>query len=84
MYEVTIKSSAERELRKMDRQIKNRLVTAILALADEPRPTGCLKVKSEDNLWRIRIGDWRIGYEIDDNANEVIIVRVGHRSEFYE
>jgi mRNA interferase RelE/StbE len=84
MYEVTINSHAERELRKLDRQIKNRIVTAILALAAEPRPAGCLKVKGENNLWRIRISDWRVGYEIDDGALEITIVRIGHRSEFYD
>ncbi len=60
MYEVKISSRAERELRRLDRNVKNRIVKAILALAQEPRPGGCLKVRSEGNLWRIRVGDWRI------------------------
>jgi mRNA interferase RelE/StbE len=61
-----------------------RIARAFDGLAENPRPVGCLKVKTSEGLWRIRVGDWRIGYEIDDGANEVTIVTVGHRSEFYD
>ena len=84
MYEVIISSHAERELRRLDRSTKNRILPAALALADNPRPHGCLKVKAEGRLWRIRVGDWRIGYEIDDEKHRVKIVTVGHRREFYD
>ena len=73
MYNVTITSRAERELRRLDRPVKNRMVAAILALNSDPRPAGCLKVKSEEGVWRIRIGDWRVGYQIDDANLEVIV-----------
>jgi mRNA interferase RelE/StbE len=59
-------------------------VSAITTLASDPRPQGCLKVRSEEGVWRIRVGDWRIGYQVDDNANEVLVIRIGHRSEFYD
>lgn len=84
MYKVTITSRAERELKRLDRPIKNRIVTTILALSSEPRPAGCLKVKSEEGVWRIRVGDWRIGYQIDDASLEVTVIRIGHRSQFYD
>jgi mRNA interferase RelE/StbE len=84
MYSVPITSRAERELRRLDRPVKNRIVAAVLALNSDPRPTGCLKVKSEEGVWRIRIGDWRVGYQIDDANQEVIVIRIGHRSEFYD
>jgi mRNA interferase RelE/StbE len=84
MYSIQITSRAERELRRLDRQVKNRLTKTILTLANEPRPSGCLKVKTEEGVWRVRVGDWRIGYEIDDAKREVTIIRVGHRSEFYD
>jgi mRNA interferase RelE/StbE len=84
MYSVKITSRAEGELKRLDRPVKNRVVTAILALASEPRPPGCLKVKSAEGVWRIRVGDWRIGYEIDDSLQEVVVIKVGHRSEFYQ
>jgi mRNA interferase RelE/StbE len=70
-------------MKRLDRNLKNRLVTAILALEADPRPEGCLKVKGVEGVWRIRVGDWRIGYEIDDAKQEVTIIRIAHRSEFY-
>jgi mRNA interferase RelE/StbE len=83
MYRVSITSRSERDLRKLDRAIKNRIVKALLSLESNPRPTGCLKVQSEEGVWRIRVGDWRIGYTVNDVAEEVVVVRIGHRSEFY-
>lgn len=84
MFNVIITSRAEKELRQLDRQIKNRVTKAALNLADDPRPAGCLKVKSEEKLWRVRVGDYRIGYEVDDAKREVTIIKVGHRNEFYD
>jgi mRNA interferase RelE/StbE len=84
MYSVTITSRAERELKRLDRPTKNRVVKAILDLASNPRPAGCLKVRSEEGVWRVRVGDWRVGYMIDDAASEVTVIRIAHRSEFYD
>jgi len=84
MYKVVITSHAERELKRLDRPTKNRILPVALALAENPRPHGCLKVKGEEGLWRIRVGDWRIGYRIDDDARTVRIVAVGHRGDFYD
>lgn len=81
---VNISSRAERELKRLDRTIKNRIVTALLALMDDSRPPGCLKIKTSEGLWRIRVGDWRVGYQIDDASATVTIVTIGHRSEFYD
>ena len=84
MYEVVITPHAEREVRRLDRPVKNRILSAVAALADNPRPPGSIKIKSEKNRWRIRVGDWRVGYEINDEARVVRIVAVGHRREFYD
>ena len=84
MFKVSITSSAERDLKRLDRPVKNRIVPAILALASDPRPPGCLKVKSEEGVWRIRVGDWRVGYAVDDGASEILVLKIAHRSEFYE
>lgn len=84
MYNVVITTRAEKELKRLDRQVKNRVVKAVLGLASDPRPPGCLKVKSEEGVWRIRVGDWRIGYAVDDKSSEVTVIRIGHRSEFYD
>lgn len=84
MYKITITRSAEKSLKNLDRSTKNRIVSQILSLADEPRPHGCRKVLSEEGLWRLRIGDWRLGYEINDSDQEITIIRVDHRSSFYD
>jgi mRNA interferase RelE/StbE len=55
-----------------------------MSLGSEPRPPGCVKVRSEEGVWRIRVSDWRVGYLIDDVGQVVTIIRVGHRSEFYD
>ncbi|MDQ1706820.1 MAG: mRNA interferase RelE/StbE [Pyrinomonadaceae bacterium] len=83
MYDVILTARAERELRRLDRSAKNRILPIALALAENPRPHGCLKVKTEESLWRIRVGDWRVGYEIDDEQRVVRIITIGHRREFY-
>ncbi len=84
LYAISFTRGARKDLDKLDRQIIRRIAPAVDALAAEPRPAGCLKVKSEEQLWRIRVGDYRIGYKVNDATREVIIVKVGHRSEFYE
>jgi len=83
-YIVSLSLRAQRETRRLDRQILARIAKAIDSLAENPRPSGCLKVKTAEDLWRIRMGDWRIGYEIDDVARTVTIITVGHRREFYD
>jgi len=84
MFKVSITSRAERELKRLDRPVKNRIVTAIPGLSSDPRPPGCVKVKSEEGVWRVRVGDWRVGSQVDDGASEVLVIRIAHRSEFYE
>lgn len=83
-YSVALSLRAGRETRRLDRQVLARVAKAIDRLVENPRPSGCLKVKNKENLWRIRVGDWRIGYEIDDAARTVTIITVGHRREFYD
>jgi mRNA interferase RelE/StbE len=84
IYSVSLRPRAKKEIRNLDRQILTRISKAIDSLTENPRPPGCLKVKTTEGLWRIRVGDWRIGYEIDDAAQTVIIITIGHRSEFYD
>ena len=83
-YDVSLSKRARRETHKLERQTLARIAKAVDGLAGNPRPPGCLKVKTAEALWRIRVGDWRIGYEVDDQAREVTIVTIGHRSEFYD
>ena len=83
-YSVLLSSSASRDLKRLDRAILMRITSAIGLLANESRPAGCRQIKSEPGLWRIRVGDWRIAYRIDDTAQTVTITRIAHRSEFYD
>lgn len=83
MYEISIIKRAEKDIKKLDRQTKNRVVKIISELAAEPRPAGCRKVLSESGVWRIRVGDWRIGFTVDDDELLITVIRIAHRSEFY-
>jgi len=83
-YDVLFTRRARKDLDRLDRKVVGRIAPVVDALADDPRPPGCLKVKGEESLWRIRVGDWRIGYEINDAAREVTVIRIAHRSEFYD
>jgi mRNA interferase RelE/StbE len=84
MYKISLTRRAEKDLRSLNRSMKNRTVTAISELANDPRPSGCRKIQSEEGVWRIRIGDWRVGYTINDKSREVIVIRIVHRKEFYD
>ena len=83
VYEVLIERSAERDLKSLPTVIYNRIVPRIRALADTPRPAGCHKLAGSKNDWRIRLGDYRIVYEVDDARKLVKIFRVKHRREVY-
>ena len=84
MYEIYLERAAERDLRKLSAETFHRIIARIHALADNPRPPGCRKLAGSDNDWRIRIGDYRVIYEIDDAARNVRIFRVRHRREAYQ
>jgi len=83
VYEVLIERTAERDLRSLPIPIFNRIIPRIRALAETPRPSGCHKLTGSKNDWRIRIGDYRVVYEIDDAQKRVRIFRVRHRREVY-
>jgi len=76
--------SAQRELDALDDPLFTRIDRKILALANDPRPVGSKKIKGYKDSWRIRIGDWRVVYIVDDAAKLVSITRVAHRSEVYQ
>jgi len=82
-YTITFSRSARKELEAVDAPIVNRILPSIEFLAEEPRPKGCLKLHGEENLWRIRIGDYRGVYSINDDERVVDISAVRHRSEAY-
>jgi mRNA interferase RelE/StbE len=65
-YTLEIKRSAQNELDALDDAVFTRIDRKILVLADDPRPTGCKKLKGYKNQWRVRVGEWRVIYVIDD------------------
>ena len=83
MYRVLFASRAERDFRKLGLDVQKRLDPAIQALAGDPRPPGCKKLSGERSLWRIRTGDYRIVYQVEDEQLLVLVVKVGHRREIY-
>ena len=83
MYEVLIERTAEHDLKSLPINLFDRIVPRIKALADNPRPAGCHKLTGSKNDWRIRIGDYRVLYEIDDARKRVRIFRIRHRREVY-
>jgi mRNA interferase RelE/StbE len=83
-YSLDIKRSAQEELDSLADTLFTRIDRKILPLADNPRPAGCKKLKGYKDLWRIRIGDYRVVYGIDDAAKTVTVTHVAHRREVYE
>ena len=83
MYEVYLEAAAERDLRRLPPETFHRILPGIRALAEDPRPPGCRKLTGSENDWRIRIGDYRVIYEIDDAEEAVRVFRVRHRREVY-
>ena len=83
-YCVSLTSSAEKELHGLPNKVIARIVSRLEKLASAPRPPGCKKLKGGYKEWRIRVGDYRIVYVIDDMASTVDVMRIAHRREVYE
>jgi mRNA interferase RelE/StbE len=81
-YNVDILRSAQKRLAKVDDPIRRRIIDRIRALADDPRPAGCKKLSGRP-AWRLRIGTYRVIYEVHDQKLLVLVVDVGHRREIY-
>ena len=81
-YSVVYRQSAERELRRIPREDILRIARRIEALGENPRPPGVMRLSGADG-YRIRQGDWRVVYLVDDDAKRVDIVKIGHRREVY-
>ena len=82
-YSVTFARSARKELERLSSQEVGRIFAKIETLVKDPRPKGCRKLVGESNLWRIRVGNYRVIYSIDDRNKTVDIVQVRHRSDVY-
>lgn len=82
-YSLTFRPAALRALRKLDRQIAERIKAATEALQYDPRPPGSKMLTGAHGIWRIRIGDYRVVYTIDDQRRIVRVAAAGHRRDVY-
>ena len=80
-YEVVLSPKAEKQLDELPTPLRRRITEAVEGLESKPRPHGVKKLTGAENLWRIRVGDYRIVYTIEDDRLIVLVVKVGHRRE---
>jgi mRNA interferase RelE/StbE len=83
MYRVLLERGVEKELARLSSEINDRVIKALHGLANNPRPPGCRKLSGSKNDWRIRVGDYRVVYDILDREQIVRINRVRHRRDVY-
>ena len=82
-YKIEIKKSATKEIAKLPKNILKRILNKIQSLSSDPRPNGCKKLTA-DEKYRVRVGDHRILYSIEDEKLIVYVVKVGHRKKVYD
>jgi mRNA interferase RelE/StbE len=82
-YAVDFTAAAARELRKLPAAVRSRILEAVSALEREPRPTGARRLAASEPAWRIRVGTYRVIYEVSDDRLTVTVVRAAHRREVY-
>jgi mRNA interferase RelE/StbE len=82
-YTVIVERQAEKALRRLPREILTRVDRLLLSVADEPRPAGCKKLRGYENLYRVRVGDWRLIYAVEDDELVVLVIEIAPRGEAY-
>jgi mRNA interferase RelE/StbE len=82
-YRVTLTATAVKERKRIDPIIRKRIDQALIGLQSQPRPSGVKKLSGRHQDWRVRVGDYRILYEIDDDQQQITIWRIAHRREAY-
>ena len=83
-FKIFFKRSAEKELRRISQPFLSQVLKKIHSLASQARPEGIQMLKGEDRHFRLRQGDYRIIYEVDDVRREIMIIKIGHRREVCE
>ena len=82
-YKVSVKESVQKDLRKIDKRYVPKILAEVEALAGKPRPANSRKLVGSQRSYRLRVGDYRIIYFVDDQAKQIEIQRVGHRGDVY-
>ena len=83
MYEVLLERRAERDLKRLSAEVFHRIIPHLKALSEDPKPSGCRKLTGSKSDWRIRVGHYRIIYEIDEREKIVKVMRIRHRKQAY-
>ena len=83
-YRVELTTAAARQVKKLPRPARARVLDAIEGLAQDPRPHGAKKLVGENTAWRVRVGDYRVIYDVFDDELVVTVVRAAHRRDVYE
>jgi mRNA interferase RelE/StbE len=82
-YSISFARSARKELERFPGALADRILTKIETLAKNPRPAGVIKLQGQTNLWRMRVGDYRVVYSIEDDAVKIEILIIRHRRDVY-
>ena len=82
-YRIEVSPAAERKIRKLEATVRRKVLNKIEALGRNPRPTGVEKL-TDTGVYRVRVGDYRIIYDIEDKVTTVLVLKVGDRKEIYE
>jgi mRNA interferase RelE/StbE len=83
VYAVELLPSAARALANLDGAIQRRIARRVDRLAQEPRGGGAVKLRGADHVWRVRVGNYRILYQVDDDRLVILVIRIAHRREVY-
>ncbi len=83
MYSIEFAPAAKRQFDKLPKDIQQRLAPRIEALASDPRPSGCMKLSGGDSEYRIRIGDYRVVYDVSEQQLRILVLKVGDRNGVY-
>jgi mRNA interferase RelE/StbE len=84
VYEILLSKAARKQLKVLPAFVHNTIIEEITNLSLNPRPAGCVKLKGYRNSYRIRVGDYRVIYEIEDKVLRILVIAVGHRKDSYK
>jgi mRNA interferase RelE/StbE len=83
-YTVVLTQTAEKELYRLPIRVIEKIISVLKSLEENPRPSGCKKLKGYKNLWRIRVGNYRLIYSIEEVIMLVDVREIGHRKDIYD
>jgi len=82
-YQIQIKRSAQKELEALPKREQRRIIRTLEALSEEPRPPGARKIVGGEDLYRLRVGDYRVVYQIKEEIFTIWVIRIGHKRDIY-